>query len=151
MNKIRLSRIFRFETAHALQGYDGACRRIHGHSYKLVVTIIGEPLLDELHPKNGMVMDFGDLKKIVSEQVVKPFDHALLLNQTAPADLVAQLRKNDEKLVLFPYQPTCENMLLYIRDRLQESLPDNIGLHSLQLSETENSFAEWFAADNIRN
>ena len=149
MNKIRLSRIFRFETAHALQGYDGACRRIHGHSYKLVVTIIGEPLQDDLHPKNGMVMDFGDLKKIVNEQVVKPFDHALLLNQSAPAGLVAQLRKHDEKLVLFPYQPTCENMLLYIRDRLQESLPDSISLHSLQLSETENSFAEWFAADNI--
>ena len=88
MNKIRLSRIFRFETAHALLGYDGACRHIHGHSYKLVVTIIGTPLQDESHPKNGMVMDFGDLKKTVENAVIEPFYHALLLNKNAPADLV---------------------------------------------------------------
>lgn len=149
MNKIRLSRKFTFETAHALLGYDGACRHIHGHSYKLVVTIIGTPLHDELHPKNGMVLDFGDLKKAVEHAVIKPFDHALLLNEKAPVALVEQLEKNDEKLVLLPYQPSCENMLLDIKDRLQNQLPDNVELHSLKLSETENSFAEWYAADNI--
>ena len=149
MDKIRLSRKFTFETAHALLGYDGACRHIHGHSYKLVVTIIGSPLHDELHPKNGMVMDFGDLKKTVELSVIKPFDHALLLNEKAPVALVEQLEKNDEKLVLLPYQPSCENMLLDIKNRLQNLLPENIALHSLKLSETENSFAEWFASDNV--
>lgn len=149
MNKIRLSRKFTFETAHALLGYDGACRHIHGHSYKLVVTIIGTPLEDETNPKNGMVLDFGDLKKTVEHAVIKPFDHALLLNEKAPVALVEQLEKNDEKLVLLPYQPSCENMLLDIKDRLQNQLPDNVELHSLKLSETENSFAEWYAADNI--
>ena len=149
MDRIRLSRNFSFETAHALLGYDGACRHIHGHSYKLVVTIIGTPLEDELHPKNGMVMDLGDLKKTVELAVIKPFDHALLLNEKAPAALVEQLEKNDEKLVLLPYQPSCENMLLDIKDRLQNLLPPNIELHSLKLAETENSFAEWFAADNM--
>src|SRR5689334_17551112 len=96
MNKIRLSRRFTFETAHALLGYDGACRHIHGHSYKLVVTIIGTPLQDDLHPKNGMVMDFGDLKKTVEQAVIQHFDHALLLNEKAPVALVEQLEKNDE-------------------------------------------------------
>ena len=149
MNRIRLSRKFTFETAHALLGYDGACRHIHGHSYKLVVTIIGKPLQDETHPKNGMVMDFGDLKKTVGLAVIKPFDHALLLNEKAPVTLVEQLVKNNEKLVLLPYQPSCENMLLDIKNRLHNLLPENIELHSLKLSETENSFAEWFATDNI--
>ena len=149
MNKIRLSRKFTFETAHALLGYDGACRHIHGHSYKLVVTIIGSPLHDENHPKNGMVLDFGDLKKTVENSVIKPFDHALLLNEKAPVGLVEQLEKNNEKLMLLPYQPSCENMLLDIKDRLQNQLPENVELHSLKLSETENSFAEWYAADNI--
>lgn len=149
MNKIRLSRKFTFETAHALLGYDGACRHIHGHSYKLVVTIIGRPLQEKSHPKNGMVLDFGDLKKMVEVSVVKPFDHALLLNQHAPAGLVEQLVKNNEKLVLLPYQPSCENMLLDIQARLQSILPAQIELHSLKLSETENAFAEWYASDNV--
>lgn len=148
MDKIRLSRKFSFETAHALLGYDGACRHIHGHSYKLVVTIIGTPLYDENHPKNGMVMDFGDLKRTVEQAVIKPFDHALLLNERTPVKLVEQLEKNNEKLLLLPYQPSCENMLLDIQHRLQNLLPENILLHSLKLSETENSFAEWYASDN---
>ena len=150
MSKIRLSRIFCFETAHALLGYDGACRHIHGHSYKLVVTIIGTPLQDETHPKNGMVMDFGDLKKTVENAVIKPFDHALLLNKNTPAELVEVLQKNNEKLVLLPYQPSCENMLIDIQKCLQNQLPVNIKLHSLKLSETENSFAEWYASDNVQ-
>lgn len=150
MSKIRLSRKFTFETAHALLGYDGACRHIHGHSYKLVVTIIGTPLEDESHPKNGMVMDFGDLKKTVEISVIKPFDHALLLNERTPANLVEQLQKNSEKLLLLPYQPSCENMLLDIQNRLQNLLPEDIALHSLKLSETENSYAEWYASDNLR-
>src|SRR6478735_7033709 len=135
MDKIRLSRIFRFETAHALLGYDGACRHIHGHSYKLVVTVIGQPLQNETHPQNGMVMDFGDLKKLVETAVIKRFDHALLLSENTNAGLVAQLQANNENLVLLPYQPSCENMLLDIRDRLKIVLPENIKLHSLQLSE----------------
>jgi 6-pyruvoyltetrahydropterin/6-carboxytetrahydropterin synthase len=150
MSKIRLSRIFRFETAHALLGYDGACRHIHGHSYKLVVTIIGTPLQNETHSKNGMVMDFGDLKETVENVVIKPFDHALLLNRNAPAALVEALQKNNEKLVLLPYQPSCENMLLDIQNRLQNLFPVNIELHSLKLSETENSYAEWYASDNVQ-
>ena len=149
MDKIRLSRIFRFETAHALLGYDGACRHIHGHSYRLVVTIIGAPLQDDAHPKNGMVMDFGDLKMLVEKAVIKPFDHALLLNDKASVDLIEQLKKNDEKLVLLPYQPSCENMLLEFKNTLQKMLPASIKLHSLRLWETENSFAEWYASDNL--
>ena len=56
-----LTKIFHFEAAHALMGYDGRCRNIHGHSYEMRVTIKGMPLMDENNPKYGMVMDFGDL------------------------------------------------------------------------------------------
>ena len=58
---IHLTKIFRFEAAHALMGYDGRCRNIHGHSYEMRVTIKGNPIMDDNSPKNGMVMDFGDL------------------------------------------------------------------------------------------
>ena len=63
---IRLTKEFSFEMAHALAGYDGPCREIHGHSYKLFVTVRGIPEQNPNSPKFGMVMDFGDLKRIVN-------------------------------------------------------------------------------------
>ena len=65
MNKIRITKQFNFETGHALYGYDGACRNVHGHSYKLFVTVVGSPNSDSSNVKYGMVIDFKDLKKIV--------------------------------------------------------------------------------------
>ena len=76
MHKIRITKQFTFETGHALYGYDGKCRNVHGHSYKLSVTVIGTPITDTSNVKLGMVIDFGDLKKIVKEEIVDPFDHA---------------------------------------------------------------------------
>lgn len=148
MSRIRLTRLFTFEAAHALHNYKGGCRNIHGHSYRLEVTIIGTPIVSETHPNDGMVMDFKDLKKIVQETIIDPIDHALLLRQDAPLELVEALRHLEHKLVLTPFQPTCENMLIDFKQRIRHLLPDYVELHSLKLWETEKSFAEWYAADN---
>ncbi len=100
MSKIRLTKEFSFETAHALGEYDGLCRNIHGHSYRLFVTVAGTPSDRDDDPKKGMVMDFGDLKRIVRRLIVEPFDHALVthrpLRRQADTDrLAAYLRKHD--------------------------------------------------------
>jgi len=93
MSKIRITKQFTFETGHALYGYDGKCKNVHGHSYKLSVTVIGSPITDSSNVKFGMVIDFAD--------------------------------------------------------RIKKRLPENIALYSLKLQETESSFAEWFASDNL--
>ena len=79
---IRLTKEFSFEMAHALAGYDGPCREIHGHSYKLFVTVRGIPEQNPNSPKYGMVMDFGDLKRIVNRLIVDRYDHAFVLRET---------------------------------------------------------------------
>ena len=84
MNKIRITKQFEFETGHALYGYDGKCRNVHGHSYKLSVTVIGTPIEDNNNVKYGMVIDFTDLKKIVKEQIVDAFDHSTVFNRNTP-------------------------------------------------------------------
>ena len=84
MNKIRVTKEFSFETGHALYGYDGKCKNVHGHSYKLAVTVIGTPVSEKNAVKLGMVIDFGDLKKIVKEEVVDVFDHATVFNKNTP-------------------------------------------------------------------
>ncbi|RNI30343.1 6-carboxytetrahydropterin synthase [Rufibacter immobilis] len=148
MNRIRLTRRFTFEAAHALTHYDGACRHIHGHSYKLEVTIIGTPLNEEQHPKDGMVLDFGDLKTTVNTHVLQPLDHALVLRENSSPALLNVLQEEGHKVLLTAFQPTCENLLLYIKDQLQPHLPAHVQLHSLKLWETENAFGEWYVSDN---
>ncbi len=67
---IRVTKEFPFEMAHALWNYDGPCRNVHGHSYRLFVTLSGKPPIDvEGNPKNGMVIDFSDLKSIVKKRL----------------------------------------------------------------------------------
>lgn len=149
MAKIRLTKEFSFESAHALDGYDGLCREIHGHSYRLFVTIKGEPSCDDDNPKLGMVMDFGDLKRIVNSEIVDRLDHSFVLRDSVQNTMLSRvLSAKFEKIVLVDYQPTCENMLADFAERLQGALPEGIELHSLRLHETATSYAEWFASDN---
>ena len=149
MTKIRITKQFSFETGHALYGYDGKCKNVHGHSYKLSVTVAGTPSTDASHVKFGMVIDFGDLKKIVKEEVVDQFDHATVFNQNTPhIELAKELKSRDHHVILVDYQPTSENMVIDFAARIKSRLPSNIELHSLKLQETESSFAEWFASDN---
>lgn len=150
MSKIRITKQFSFETGHALYGYDGKCKNVHGHSYKLSVTVIGTPISDRNNVKFGMVIDFTDLKNIVKEEIVDLFDHATVFNETTPhVELAHELQQRGHHVILVDYQPTSENMVISFADKIKRRLPVNITLFSLKLQETETSFAEWYASDNI--
>jgi 6-pyruvoyltetrahydropterin/6-carboxytetrahydropterin synthase len=149
MSTIRITKQFNFETGHALYGYDGKCKNVHGHSYKLSVTVIGTPITDTTHVKYGMVIDFTDLKKIVTEEIVDKFDHATVFNQNTPhVELAKELSSRGHDVILVDYQPTSENMVVDFANKIKNRLPVQIQLHSLKLQETDSSFAEWFASDN---
>lgn len=144
--KIRLTKEFGFEMSHALHGYDGLCKNIHGHSYKMFVTVKGTPINDINSPKNGMVMDFTDLKAIVKEDIIDAFDHALVLYKGS--ELLKSIKESDTKLVVLDYQPTCENFLIDFVNKINSRLSKDIELVSIRLHETATSYAEWFAQDN---
>ena len=150
MSNIRITKQFSFETGHALYGYDGKCKNVHGHSYKLSVTVIGKPIVNRNDVKFGMVIDFSDLKKIVKEEIVDQFDHATVFNETTPhIELANELKSRGHHVILVGYQPTSENMVIDFAQRIKNRLPDSIKLFSLKLQETDSSFAEWFASDNL--
>ena len=149
MSNIRITKQFSFETGHALYGYDGKCKNVHGHSYKLSVTVIGQPISDNSNVKLGMVIDFSDLKKIVKEEIVDAFDHATVFNKNTPhVELATELKNRGHHIILVNYQPTSENMVIDFAQKIKNRLPDDIKLYSLKLQETDTSFAEWFATDN---
>jgi len=149
MSSIRITKQFSFETGHALYGYDGKCRNVHGHSYKLSVTVIGNPIADSSHVKFGMVIDFSDLKKIVKEEIVDVFDHATVFNKNTPhVELAKELSDRGHSVLLVDYQPTSEMMVIDFAEKIKQRLPKQTQLFSLRLQETATSYAEWYAGDN---
>ena len=125
MPTLRLTKQFRFEGAHALTGYDGKCRHIHGHSY---------------------ILDFTDLKRIVNDHIIDVFDHSLILRESAP--LAAEIASAYQRVITVAFQPTCENLILHFADIIRGQLPAGVHLHSLRLHETATSYVEWFESDN---
>jgi len=149
MNNIRITKQFSFETGHALYGYDGKCKNIHGHSFNLFVTVIGQPISDMDNVKFGMVIDFGDLKKIVKEEIVDQFDHATIFNKNTPhVELAKVLKEEGHHIILVDYQPTSEMMVIDFAKKIKNRLPEHIQLHSIKLQETGTSYVEWYASEN---
>lgn len=148
MSKIRVTKKFHFEMAHALHNYDGLCRNIHGHTYNMEVTLLGDIRHEQGHPKDGMVIDFGNLKKLVKDKIVNVYDHALVVNSLFAEEHVEALKKATERLMVVDFQPTSENMCVYFAELLLKELPSNVSLFSIRLYETATSYAEWFASDN---
>ncbi|MFP4663055.1 MAG: 6-pyruvoyl trahydropterin synthase family protein [Bacteroidales bacterium] len=147
MARIRLTKQFKWEMSHALHHYNGLCRNMHGHSYIMYATVIGTPRQDKNDPKYGMVLDFGDFKKIVNKEIVDVFDHSVALSDAEDYESLKKIRGLFERVHILPYQPTCENMVEDFAGRISKKLPDGVELFSLRLYETATSFAEWFADD----
>ncbi|MFB0997508.1 MAG: 6-carboxytetrahydropterin synthase [Flavobacteriales bacterium] len=144
MKNIRVSKEYAFETAHALDMHDSKCRNIHGHSYKLTVTVIGDVNSDNSKSNVGMVIDFTDLKNIVNEQVVDKLDHALILKSDSR---FRGIEAKNDKTIYVDYHPTCENLLIEIVALISTKLPNGIILVYAKMNETANSYSEWFLED----
>ena len=141
MAKIRISKHFNFEMAHALFDYDGPCKNIHGHSYELEVTLRGRI------KESGFVIDFKELKAIVNKDIVNRLDHTLLLSKKS-YEQYPELAKLPYNQINVDFNPTCENMLVYFVNSLKDKIPTDVELVRVFLRETPTSYAEWFEEDN---
>jgi len=140
---IAITKIFRFETAHAIHQYLGSCKNIHGHSYELHVTVKAKECKEDYLEGLGIILDFKELKELVQTRVVKVLDHKLLLSK--PYLIANKMEFTPDELFVFDVEPTAENILIFARNQIQASLPEDIKLHSLKLWETRDSYAEWSA------
>lgn len=138
---LKVAKEFSFDMAHLLDGHDGKCQNLHGHTYKLQVIVSGET--ENNGAKKGMVIDFADLKRAVNELIISPMDHAFIYDQSSERETkIAQLLQQlNSKTFALPVRSTAENLAQFIFQRLQ----GNVGfhLHSIRLWETPTSFAEY--------
>lgn len=140
---IKITKIFRFEMAHAICGYPGKCKNIHGHSYILHVTVAKSLRDDGFIPAPGFVLDFKELKIIVNEKVIEELDHRLVLSDE-------YLKLNSafvpaENIFEWKAEPSAENILIHVKQQIEMALPAEIKLVKLKLYETSDSYAEWTA------
>jgi 6-pyruvoyltetrahydropterin/6-carboxytetrahydropterin synthase len=128
MRGLSVTKIFTFASAHHLPEYIGKCRNVHGHTFRLFVTIA---LKSDACPEGGMIIDFTEMKEIVDNYIIKIFDH--------------------KDLNITITNPTAENIIIWIRDVLEAVLraSKNIYLKKLQLWESDTSFAEWDRSDTF--
>ena len=145
---IGLTKIFHFEMAHAIHGYAGDCKNIHGHSYELHITVSSGVEYRSTIPGPGFEIDFKEIKELVKTAVIDHFDHKLLLSRNFLGEHPYFLTQ--ENLVTWETEPTAENLLIYIRQILAKNLPDKINLVRMKLYETKDSYAEWIV-DNTFN
>ena len=138
---LQLTKIFPFETSHDVYGYEGPCRNIHGHSYELHVTVAAPDSGDAFLPPPGFLIDFKELKRIAKAEIVDYFDHKMVLSKAYLASHPEI--KEHENLVVWEYEPSAENILLYTRQQLKKVLPAHIKIKALRLYETKTSYAEW--------
>lgn len=136
----KIAKEFSFDMAHMLDGHDGKCQNLHGHTYKLQVEVTGE--LVESGAKSGMVIDFSDLKAVVKHEILDKMDHAFIFDSTSERECqVAELLTSlNSKNFGIPMRTTAENMAKYMFDRLQEAgLPVSL----IRLWETPTSYCEY--------
>jgi len=142
---MRVTRHEEFETAHLLPGYKGPCGNLHGHSYKIEVTVEGPQSSESW----GMVLDFNYLKEAIKEVVP---DHRFVFNALEPSevekDIIEVLKKHELKYVGYPFDTTAENMVGFFAEQIDEYIKYELGFTDLdvvevKLWETTNSHATW--------
>ncbi|WP_273392954.1 6-carboxytetrahydropterin synthase QueD [Actinobacillus porcinus] len=135
----KVSKEFSFDMAHILDGHDGKCQNLHGHTYKLQVEVSGDLVADGA--KKGMVVDFTDVKRIVKATILDPMDHAFIYDTTSEREckIAALLNELNSKTFGIPVRTTAEEMARFMFNRLKDQLP----ISAIRLWETPTSFCEY--------
>lgn len=132
---MKIAKEFSWEMGHRLPFHEGKCRNLHGHSYKCMIELSGIP------DKNGMLLDYYDLKKII-DPMIEDLDHSFMVN-SSDKELIATLDQLKSNKVIVDFDSTAENICLYLLNKVKVSaLPKNIEEIKVRVLETENTYAE---------
>ena len=134
---LKATKTVRFDAAHILTNHQGLCRNLHGHTYRVDVTVAQAP-----DAAQDMVIDFKDLKRVCEEVMVARFDHAFIYDESSPVEreIAEVLARNDMRTVPLPFRSTAENLARHFFMSMRERLP---GLSSVKVWETPDSVAEY--------
>ena len=132
---MKIAKEFTWEMGHRLTFHKGKCKNLHGHSYKCMVELTGEP------DQNGMVLDYYDVKKII-EPLIDEMDHSFMVF-SSDKELMHALQTLNSRYIVVDFETTAENICLYLLDKIKSAkIPANISALKVKIFETENTYAE---------
>jgi 6-pyruvoyltetrahydropterin/6-carboxytetrahydropterin synthase len=152
MQRLTITRRLEFDAGHRIPNHGGQCRHLHGHRYTLELTVLGP-----VHPfrgqaDDGMVIDFGDIKRIALTYLVEPWDHAFLVAKQDKILLEFLKSLPNHKTVVLDDVPTVENLVKFAFDILApifvSETKGQLALHSVRLYETPNCWADYQVEGN---
>ena len=135
-----ITKTVRFDAAHVLTNHQGLCKNLHGHTYRVDVSVAGDGSTD-------MVMDFKDLKRIATETICDRFDHAFIYNtaSSGESEIAAVVEKHGMRTVAIPFRSTAENLAKHFHSLLSCQIPPPLAIVSVKVWETADSCAEYRA------
>ncbi|MDP3581281.1 MAG: 6-carboxytetrahydropterin synthase [Ignavibacteria bacterium] len=132
---MKIAKEYNWEMGHRLPFHEGKCKNLHGHSYKCMLELNGEP------DANGMVLDYYDMKSII-QPIIDDLDHAFMVYEK-DNEVLEFLDKINSRKVVVDFQSTAENICLYLLKKIKgTNLPKNIKSVKVKVLETENTYAE---------
>ena len=136
---LKVTKTVRFDAAHILSNHAGLCKNLHGHTYRVDVTVAQAP-----EDERDMVIDFKDLKRVCEEVVLARFDHAFIYDRSSAgeSEIAAVVEKNGMRTAAIPFRSTAENLARHFYRELKARLP---GLCCVKVWETPDSCAEYRA------
>lgn len=148
MERVTVCKEVTFDCAHMLSGHEALCKNLHGHTYKVQVSVTNEQIIEG--PSVDMVIDFKHLKEAITKSIMDKFDHAIIFSShkfrnEAEEDLFEWAYKHHMRFFEMPRRTTAEDMALFFRELIRQELtsigytPINI---SVRVYETPTSFAE---------
>ena len=134
---VTVTKTVKFDAAHVLTNHEGLCKNLHGHTYRVDVSVsCGDGM------PGDMVMDFKELKRIANETICDRFDHAFMYNTASPGEteIAAVVKRNGMRTVPIPFRSTAENLAKLFFAELEKKIA---GLSSVRVWETQDSSAEY--------
>jgi 6-pyruvoyltetrahydropterin/6-carboxytetrahydropterin synthase len=146
MSNIRISKTLEFDAGHRLPNHNSKCKNLHGHHYKIEITLEGPVNTEDNQSQQGMLIDFTDIKKITQKTIIEPWDHAFFVYKNDHKVLNFLESLPDHKTVITELPPTAEHLTQMAYDRIKMALKKhsntNVKIVSLKLFETPTSWAE---------
>lgn len=145
---------FSVDAMHQLPNHDGLCKNYHGHTYKIQITLTGLVNEREGHKSEGMVYDFGNLKKIFKKEVESKMDHAFIAKgdeviviSGVEHNMAQALKEQGKRVTVLGFRSTAENLSKWIFESIQDKLPKNVYVKNVRVYETPTSWADYKARD----
>ena len=150
MSKITVTKEVTFDCAHMLSGHEALCKNLHGHTYKVLVTVGGAQI--ESGSSKDMVLDFKHLKLAIDSCIKEEFDHAIIFSardyrNEAEQELLEWAQKHGMRYYVMPRRTTAEDMALHFQQQIADCLANELGITnitsvSIKVYETPTSYAE---------